>query len=267
MDVRAEKTFYRRLYILIFLTGAIICALFYLLLHPVSNHSNTNNVISIQKVIHKADIDHSIVMFSKTLPEEEQVITYTAEQFIEDTSLLRIVSPTMKLDSSYIPNDLQTPSVLMYQTQQLSNSASIALEELFEAALQDGFQLYLISGYRSYQYQNDLYQYYVGYYGKAYADMMDATPGGSEHQLGLSVDLGTADQVCRLDTCFQDTDAYQWLQEHSYQYGYIERYPANKTTDTGIMYSPWSFRYVGQEAALFMHDENITLEEMYQQVQ
>ena len=75
-----------------------------------------------------------------------------------------------------------------------------------------------------------------------------AVPGCSEHHLGLAVDLA-------------DKDAQQWLQEHSWEYGFILRYPLGTTEITGIIYEPWHYRYVGLEVAMELRDLGITLEE------
>ena len=87
-----------------------------------------------------------------------------------------------------------------------------------------------------------------------------AVPGTSEHQLGLAVDIvDTQNQV--LNRAQEDTAVQQWLMEHCYEYGFILRYPQDKSDDTGIIYEPWHYRYVGTEAALAIRDQGVTLEE------
>ncbi|MBQ3459470.1 MAG: M15 family metallopeptidase [Solobacterium sp.] len=196
-------------------------------------------------------------------PENEKKPEPQTADVRSNSSLLRIVSPAAKIDPDYVPSQLVIPDVPMYQTQELRPEAASALEDMFAAAAQDGYDLYLISGFRSYDYQVGLWNYYVDYFGLSYTEHIDAHPGGSEHQLGLSVDIGTTDDVCRLDTCFGETGAFAWLQENSYKFGYIERYPLNKEAVTGIMYSPWSFRYTGKEEAEKLHQSSQTMEEYY----
>ena len=87
-----------------------------------------------------------------------------------------------------------------------------------------------------------------------------AYPGTSEHQLGLALDLVDARHV-KLDSSQENTKAYKWLYEHCAEYGFIVRYPNGKTDITGIIYEPWHFRYVGVEAATYMVEHNLCLEE------
>lgn len=114
------------------------------------------------------------------------------------------------------------------------------------------------SGYRSYQTQVTLYNSYVNQYGQARADTFSARPGYSEHQTGLAMDFSP------IDDSFAATPQFTWLQASAYKYGFILRYPNNKTDVTGYKYEPWHWRYVGVDIATDMHAKNIlTLEEYY----
>lgn len=316
MHTEAERVFYRRIYILIGLTAAIICSLFYLLyLTRIRNRGEINTEMAFHKVSKQDRIivpERDILIAAseqtaadskpgsdnpkpasedsksgsgdsgqesqgsgaqseteKTESEKrngsrpDTSAEQTAADIDSNSSLLRIVSPARRIDAGYVPANLTVPDVPMYQTQMLRSDAAEALEEMFAAAAADGYDLYLISGYRSYDYQTGLWDYYSDYYGSDYTERMDARPGGSEHQLGLSVDIGTTDNVCRLDVCFGDTGAFAWLQNNSYKYGYIERYPADGEEATGIMYSPWSFRYTGRETAEKLYSAGQTMEEYF----
>ena len=86
-----------------------------------------------------------------------------------------------------------------------------------------------------------------------------AAPGTSEHQSGLCVDFVTSN--AGLDRAFENTEAFAWLMENAYRFGFILRYPENKTDVTGYSYEPWHFRFVGREAATEMLLRNMTLEE------
>lgn len=92
------------------------------------------------------------------------------------------------------------------------------------------------------------------------AGVVVAVPGTSEHQLGLAFDIvDTFDQSLTDDQAYTPTQ--QWLMEHSWEYGFVLRYPANKTEVTGIIYEPWHYRYVGDQAAREMHESGLCLEE------
>jgi D-alanyl-D-alanine carboxypeptidase len=95
---------------------------------------------------------------------------------------------------------------------------------------------------------------------KAYETVHPA--GCSEHETGLALDL-TDVETYTLDEYVAEDATNQWLMNNCYQYGFILRYPTDKVAYTGIDYEPWHFRYVGVEAATFMHDNNLCLEEFY----
>ena len=187
----------------------------------------------------------------------EQINTYLSN-LTDNLEIIDIESP---LSEDYVPDELVTCDVDQYGQQTVSAEVSESLEDMFDAAAADGIHLYFISGYRSYSEQKSLWNTYVNKYGKETAEQMDAYPGLSEHQLGISVDLGDSDyKGFNLRTSFNKTPAYDWLQKNSWKYGWIERYPEGKEDITGIMYSPWAFRYVGSEAKL-IYDSGLTLEE------
>lgn len=145
-----------------------------------------------------------------------------------------------------------------------------ATKEMIAAAREEDVRIIAISAYRDYDYQTDLYNKKVqrlqdekGYsieQAREEAKTVVAYPGTSEHQLGLALDLVDARHV-QLDESQENTDAYKWLKEHCQEYGFIVRYPNGKTDITGIIYEPWHFRYVGEEAAKFIMEKGITLEE------
>lgn len=99
-------------------------------------------------------------------------------------------------------------------------------------------------------------------YWEAYSDtaMSVALPGTSEHGLGLALDL-ISNQYSELDEKQAETKEAKWLEENCYKYGFILRYPPEKTAETGIIYEPWHYRYVGQEAAKEIMESGVTLEE------
>ena len=122
-----------------------------------------------------------------------------------------------------------------------------------------GLNLWAQSGYRSYDYQKELYENYVSKKGKAAADKSSARPGHSEHQSGLAFDLNT------ITTSFKDTAEGKWVANNAYLYGYIIRYPENKTDETGYIFEPWHIRYVGKELAkaLYNGGDWITMESYF----
>jgi len=139
-----------------------------------------------------------------------------------------------------------------------------ALEQMFDGAKQDNINLEVVSAYRSYSYQQTLYQGYVGSVGQASADQESARAGYSEHQSGLSVDIGDTDNVCVLSQCFGTTPEGEWLAANAYKYGFILRYPQGLEDITGYEYEPWHFRYVGTYLSDEMNQEHVqTLEQFF----
>ncbi len=180
-----------------------------------------------------------------------------------DDSINRYVSKTHLLPETYAPSDLRVVNVHAAAPQKLREEAAGKLEELFQAAIDDHIYLKLVSGYRSYREQSDLYSYYRQIRGQSYIDSVDDFPGGSEHQLGLAADLGCWNGSCELAYCFTSYPNYQWLLDNSWKYGWIERYPQGKQSVTGIRYSPWHYRYVGLEEAQKIYESGLTVEEYY----
>ncbi|MBD5465232.1 MAG: M15 family metallopeptidase [Lachnospiraceae bacterium] len=148
------------------------------------------------------------------------------------------------------------------------------LMEMLQAAKEDGVSLIICSPYRDLNRQKVLFERKIkaymrkGYsYLEAYQISSQAVtvPGASEHQIGLAIDF-----LCKgyssLNEGFEDTEGGRWLAEHSYEYGFVLRYPKGKEYITGIEYEPWHFRYVGREAAAIMTEEELTLEEFVEQI-
>ena len=127
------------------------------------------------------------------------------------------------------------------------------------AASSEGISLNIISGFRSYETQETLYNRYAARDGKELADTYSARPGHSEHQTGLAADINSVDQS------FEDTEEGIWLNNNCYKYGFIIRYPKGKEDITGYIFEPWHIRYVGVSLATTLYNDGdwITLEEYY----
>lgn len=141
----------------------------------------------------------------------------------------------------------------------LTSDTLEAFQKMKNAALKEGITLKIISGYRSYQQQSTIYRNYVNRDGRTKADTYSARAGHSEHQTGLAFDLNI------LNSSFARTKEGKWLNQHACEYGFILRYPKGKTNETGYVYEPWHFRYVGVELATKLYNKGnwITLEDYY----
>ena len=139
------------------------------------------------------------------------------------------------------------------------------LQDMFDACRADGLYPLVWSSYREESDQQRLMDEKIESYisaglsqhdAKKEAKLWVAEPGYSEHQLGLAVDINSEDE----NLC-SSWDVYAWLAEHCAEYGFILRYPEDKTDITGIDYEPWHFRYVGKEAAQEIMASGMCLEE------
>ena len=174
------------------------------------------------------------------------------------------------LGESYLPSDLVELECKTNKAMKLRSDAATALFAMMLDMSASGIDdVFVTSAYRSYAYQDDLFDKYVaGHMAEGMSEEeavaaaleYSARPGTSEHQTGLCVDFMTS-TMTDLDESFEDTAAFKWLQENAYKYGFILRYPTDKTDVTGYKYEPWHYRFVGRTAATEIHDSGLCLEE------
>lgn len=139
----------------------------------------------------------------------------------------------------------------------LDKTAEKAFYEMAEDAEKENISLRIVSGFRSYKTQSELYKGYCNERGKETADTFSARPGHSEHQTGLAMDINS------VYDSFADTKEAKWLAENCPRYGFIIRYPKGKESITGYKYESWHIRYVGKELAEELTAKNLTLEEYF----
>lgn len=117
------------------------------------------------------------------------------------------------------------------------------------------------SGYRSIKYQQEVMEYYIAKEGLEKAKSRVAEPGTSEHHTGLAIDIAIFDNGKYNDDITGEEPTIKFIHNNCYKYGFILRYPQGKENITGYRYEPWHFRYVGNELAKYLYDNNLTLEE------
>lgn len=179
-----------------------------------------------------------------TEPETEATTTEQEEVTPTYINNILIVNKSYPLPKDYRPdNDELTPET------------SNAFEKMRVDAQAEGLNLYISSGFRSYEYQAQLYQRYADRDGYEKADTYSARAGYSEHQTGLAFDLNT------IDDSFANTPEGKWVAENCWKYGFILRYPKGKEAQTGYQYEPWHLRYLGEDMAKKVYDSGLCLEE------
>lgn len=178
-------------------------------------------------------------------------------QTVQDPgSYLMVVNKKHPLPRTFAPTDLVNLTVPQIEKSQLRREPAKALSQLFIDAKADGVMLTVASGYRSYDYQKQLYDEYVAKNGKVVAADLSALPGYSEHQSGLAVDI---DPLAPTTV----NTAQSWLAKNAWHYGFIIRYTPGKDAVTGYQYEPWHIRYVGSPMAKLLTHLGVTLEEFY----
>ena len=152
------------------------------------------------------------------------------------------------------------PDVVQIEDIEVDYRIYDAMEAFVSDCRAAGNTVYLSSGYRSYDLQSYLFEKKCQEYDEETAATIVARPGTSEHQTGLAADI-TEEYYEYKSAILEDTAMYQWMEAHCQEYGFIVRFPDGKEDITGIIYEPWHFRYVGVEAATYIMEHNLTLEE------
>ena len=163
-----------------------------------------------------------------------------------------------------IPKDYKVELTELSNGEKVDSRIYPALQEMFDDARTSGLQLFVREGYRTQEEQRAIMEERIAEYqtqgyskqdAKKMAEGYVSIPGTSEHQLGLAVDVNADTSVSSSD------EVYAWLDANAYRYGFIKRYPSDKTEITGVNNEPWHYRYVGREAAEEMKENNLCLEE------
>ena len=204
------------------------------------------------------NLDIEKVIINVNIGLDQEVYTDAVKAINLNTSLI-LVNKYNYLEKDYVPNNLEKVStVYALSNMKLVNVAKNAYEQMAKDASKDKRKLVIMSAYRSYDYQVNLYNRYVKKDGKDKADTYSGRPGYSEHQTGLAFDLYNGKTVY---TRFEETKEFDWMQENAYKYGFILRFPKDKEKETGYVYEAWHYRYVGKEIAKEIKEKNICLEE------
>ena len=201
-----------------------------------------------------------------------EYLSYIAPE--DTTPYLLLVNGDNPLGENYAPDSLANiPAKYaalgdVYSLQQTAREALCAMMAAMEKDIKSNLP-YVTSAYRSYSYQYDLFEKYVKKYtalgmsrAEAEAEVCktSARPGASEHQSGLCVDFMTSNMTS-LSNEFESSAAFDWLSKNAYKYGFILRYPKDKTEITSYDYESWHYRFVGRDAATEIYLSGLCLEE------
>lgn len=221
-----------------------------------------NNLERYLKYLNTSDNDLETSITYVNIGLDNDYYTNVSSIEVED-DLAVLVNKYHKLSSDYVPADLETISS-KYQwlgrSNKLRKDAREAFEKMCEAAIKDNIYIYAGSGYRSYSYQQTLYNNYVKRDGFKAAETYSARASYSEHQTGLAMDITNKSSFIS-----KDDKEYDWLIKNSYKYGFILRYPEGKENITGYMYEEWHYRYLGIDLAKEVYDSGLTYDEFLAQ--
>lgn len=184
---------------------------------------------------------------------------------------LTLLNRNYKLPSGYVP---KTAKIKLSEKDPRRTAKSLnetldyrvapEYQKMYDAAAKEGIYLTPCSGYRSVALQESIFNRYVkGFEEQGYttdeakykASNISLPPGTSEHNMGLAMDIINTKDL------FKDSKEYAWLEKNAHNYGFILRYPKDKTQITNIMYEPWHWRYVGVEDAVKIKESGKCLEE------
>ena len=191
-----------------------------------------------------------------------QYYDHDIDSNVKDDNLI-IVNKFYHLSSDYAPDDLVDVSNQYYygDGHKIRKVAYEAFKDMWSEANKEGIYLIINSSYRDFNEQKEVYDDYKDANGTTYADSIAARPGYSEHQTGLSLDIFSKDALN--GDAFKVSKAYTWLVNNAHKYGFIERYKEDTVELTGFAPESWHWRYVGVDAATYIHDNNITFDEYY----
>ncbi|MBR5252050.1 MAG: M15 family metallopeptidase [Oscillospiraceae bacterium] len=288
---------------LLFLILALIVAVAFFAIKGITSMFGNDSSESTETTITSSDVSSDTDVSTDISSESEEISTSIAES-VSDSTVTSETSSTPDINSgestsstvpvgekpaqswstmlvnvwNYMPEGYLPEVRNVYNCgadtqKQFDVRAADALEQMLQDARDAGYNMYLVSAYRTYDYQVGLYNRkvseYIGYgydeaTAKTEAAKWVAIPGTSEHSIGLAADIVSStwyNYNSDLTEDFEDTEHFEWLYTHCADYGFILRFPKNREATTAISYEPWHYRYVGVEAAKYIMSNNITLEE------
>ena len=170
---------------------------------------------------------------------------------------------------NFLPEDFTVELQEVENGHQVDKRMAAQLEAMLRAAREEGLEPMIVSSYRTHQKQDDLHNNRIKRFMEEGLSLDDAiveagkwvaVPGTSEHQTGLAVDI-VAESFPVLEAEQENTPEQKWLMENCWKFGFIMRYPSDKSDITGIYYEPWHYRDVGGVAAEEIWEMGLWLEE------
>lgn len=206
------------------------------------NYLSANPTLSYSDVVSLVNVNRDSKFYENTTATD---LTNYNEMLVNKYHLL---------NKDFKANDIvSVSSTYGYANNSLNKEAYDAFKQLANDAKKEGHTIVILSSYRTYEYQEKLWN-------RDKDDDYVARPGASEHVTGLAIDVSDFNDK---NDSFKDTESYTWMVNNAHKYGYILRYPENKENITGYSYEAWHYRYVGISLATKIYNEGITFDEYY----
>ena len=212
-----------------------------------------------------------VVLWYMVIQTGSYILSQGGFPILSDINLFRKEADTsLGWNLILVNDDYSIPGNYEVELTELSNGEKVdsriypQLQQMFDDARAAGLELFVREGYRTAQDQKDIMDERIQQYrdegysrseAKKLAEEYVAEPGTSEHELGIAVDINADTSKCSSDA------VYTWLANNAYRYGFIKRYPEDKTEITGVNNEPWHYRYVGVDVAREMQEKELCLEE------
>lgn len=206
------------------------------------NYLSANQALSYSDVVSLVNVNRDNKFYENTTATD---LTNYNEMLVNKYHLL---------NKDFKANDIvNVSSTYGYANNSLNKEAYDAFKQLANDAKKEGHTIVILSSYRTYEYQEKLWN-------RDKDDDYVARPGASEHVTGLAIDVSDFNDK---NDSFKDTESYIWMVNNAHKYGYILRYPENKENITGYSYEAWHYRYLGIDLATKVYNEGITFDEYY----
>jgi D-alanyl-D-alanine carboxypeptidase len=193
--------------------------------------------------------------YQNEIIDKEQKVEVLKKLSETDQELLQKYSKTYFLNENYIPSSLSLiDEAFLFNKNsvvEIHTDVKPFLENLIRKARDDGMDLSVLSGYRSFEVQKNVKTRHTVIYGSS-ANRFSADQGYSEHQLGTTVDFTTSKTGSTL-TGFEKTNSYKWFLDYAHEYGFTISYPEGNQY---YIFEPWHWRFVGVSLATFLHAQN-----------
>ena len=265
---RRRKNKYRKTFVLVQKILLLIFLLLLIIMCTILIFSKLNSLLNTESTL--SIKGQTIDLRNDNQSNIQSQSTDTIPQRTSDLPwYLTLINSENPIDDNY-----QITLTRLRNKQAIDSRCYPELQAMMDDCRAAGLSPIICSSYRTYDKQEELFEQQVQEfinqgYGKLDAQKKAAgavaRPGTSEHEIGLAIDI-VDESNQRLNQYQENTAVQRWLMQNSWRYGFILRYPSDKTDITGIQYEPWHYRFVGKEAARIIYENNWTLEEYLNQM-